>query len=1300
MSFPKNPVDNQVYVKNGKHFRYESSTNAWKIGKSISNYSDFDLTTSTPIVGDTLSWDGSNIVPAALKLKPAVLATIEDLPSSDNTLGDIALVSENHRVYMWDSTQWREIATANNYPVISTSLPTYTYLEAAAGPVTLNLEAADPEAMPITWSYSIVSGSLGGTTVSLSGSTVTITPSTDSEDINNSFVIRFSVTDGILVENTSTQIILIVVGANAWDISYAAPTYKNYLYARDGATFRTSGASYTTSVLSGYNTDAITYNNDGTKFYLATSTTNIGNYVTFNLTTPYNFDTISSVTELTTTDNASAHRAIDFKSDGTKFYVGTDIALYQRECSTPWTIPSSVTDSGSILGNVRAFTFSSNGLTLAIAVGVDIPDINVYTLSTAWDISTATLSNSYPSIAKPSTDLVGFSSYDRIIISQDGSKLYISTDIHDATTVQYPLSKLYTIPLSTPWDFSTLDYFSVDVLDLKSLAYSDNHLSDKVFNFTKDGSKLLLNAKPTTSAYYRVDQFDLLEDWKPISIDWNEKHYLTDTFPTLTSASAVSSGAWGRFTISPDGTKLYTDDTLEYIRTYTLDYPWNFKSMRFADAFRFEAGRNGAAEGLTIAGDGSRLYRLDLGESITQVMLDDYGYPIDAYVDPTTFMTYDFRSPIIQSSIPEVFDQWFSADGLDYIVLYQHSLTKYRLSAPWDIVTAKSSFTKMQSSMGNIESMCMSPDGHNVYLLKVDNAVEQWYTSEAWNFSKVKYKTSARWNIDAYAGIHFDSTGTYLYTNTSSTIIQNKTATPWNIDALYVAETFDTGYTDIRDVSISSNGTRMHLLRYAGYIDEYILSTPYMVSTATLNHTVDIEVLADAETVGYGDAQAITMKITEDGTTVLIFGLQTDKIQQWTMTTPWDLSTLTWFGIDDVVCYGVNGISVTVTSALFPSPDKTKMWVSQVDDGIIELPLKTTGDFIDYKTDYLSTVGIIPNGSTSLNIFGNGSTYYIGQSDDLYKFELSDPSNLRSAVLTETYLAIGLTPLALRIIPDGSKIFMSNAAAQISYRTLSTPFDFSTMGTQVNYAWAGYSTAFEFNSDGTEVWRLGDTDDYMRVRKLSTPYDVQSYSEEILSPTVIPGASNWRGMRLNPDRSKVFFTAPSDVTWWNMSTPGDITTVYNGLDAYNDSNTIELIPMIPVADAINAFTFKFDGTKFYILGTTLDVIHEFTMTTPWDITTASYTTQSEKLTTVHGVPNVNWECVKFKPDGTKMYLLAVNILYELDMSTAWDLSTLSYSSKTITIDEPIYDMVFTPDGNNIVFFNYGLPYSLYTWPIV
>tara|TARA_X000001382_G_C3152857_1_gene173571 strand:+ start:29 stop:1219 length:1191 start_codon:yes stop_codon:yes gene_type:complete len=123
--------------------------------------------------------------------------------------------------------------------------------------------------------------------------------------------------------------------------------------------------------------------------------------------------------------------------------------------------------------------------------------------------------------------------------------------------------------------------------------------------------------------------------------------------------------------------------------------------------------------------------------------------------------------------------------------------------------------------------------------------------------------------------------------------------------------------------------------------------------------------------------------------------------------------------------------------------------------------------------------------------------------------------------------------------------------------------------------------------------------------------------------------------------------------------------------------------------ASTGMTFKPDGTEMYICGGTDEKLYQYTLSTAYNIATASLTNTK----TVGGAGSAQNaldrpQGVYFKSDGTKMILSQTSPsggdpdgLQEWDLSTAWDISTASFvRERTYSPDLDAGDIVFKSDG--------------------
>lgn len=181
-NFPNNPVNNQQHTVGSTVYVYNSAKGYW------------DVNAASPTVESQPAGGGVT-----------AYTLLANLPVSGE-LGDLAYVTENQRIYLWNGTTWFHVLTAetpNTAPFI-TEGPKFGYSLATDGtPTVITLNATDPEGAAITWNYTVTGGSVGNiATITSSNNTFTITPSTNTADAGE-FELTFTASDGVHVANTA-----------------------------------------------------------------------------------------------------------------------------------------------------------------------------------------------------------------------------------------------------------------------------------------------------------------------------------------------------------------------------------------------------------------------------------------------------------------------------------------------------------------------------------------------------------------------------------------------------------------------------------------------------------------------------------------------------------------------------------------------------------------------------------------------------------------------------------------------------------------------------------------------------------------------------------------------------------------------------------------------------------------------------------------------------------------------------------------------------------------------------------------
>ena len=121
------------------------------------------------------------------------------------------------------------------------------------------------------------------------------------------------------------------------------------------------------------------------------------------------------------------------------------------------------------------------------------------------------------------------------------------------------------------------------------------------------------------------------------------------------------------------------------------------------------------------------------------------------------------------------------------------------------------------------------------------------------------------------------------------------------------------------------------------------------------------------------------------------------------------------------------------------------------------------------------------------------------------------------------------------------------------------------------------------------------------------------------------------------------------------------------------------------------FRWRPDGTAYYI--TNSNIIYEFTASSAF---VPSYTSGSNSFTVSAVSTFPGLAGLIFNPDGTKVYAASSNDIHQINLSTAWDLSTASYYgvNGTATTASCVYLIGFNSDGTKIFYINAGTFYEV------
>tara|TARA_R110002126_G_scaffold61868_1_gene159756 strand:+ start:188 stop:1390 length:1203 start_codon:yes stop_codon:yes gene_type:complete len=195
------------------------------------------------------------------------------------------------------------------------------------------------------------------------------------------------------------------------------------------------------------------------------------------------------------------------------------------------------------------------------------------------------------------------------------------------------------------------------------------------------------------------------------------------------------------------------------------------------------------------------------------------------------------------------------------------------------------------------------------------------------------------------------------------------------------------------------------------------------------------------------------------------------------------------------------------------------------------------------------------------------------------------------------------------------------------------------------------------------------------VSNTATAPAFSAASYDSVSFSIASQETNPRGMDFKPDGTIMYIMGNNTAWQYTLSTAWDLSTASYASKSFfagaQDNSTYDI-------------KFKPDGTSMYIVGSTSDSVHQYTLSTAWDISTASYASKSLSVTSQDNSPLG----LTFKPDGTIMYIAGNqnDSIYQYTLSTAWDLSTASYASKLFSVSSQLNQalaVVFNSDGTKM-----------------
>lgn len=545
-------------------------------------------------------------------------------------------------------------------------------------------------------------------------------------------------------------------------------------------------------------------------------------------------------------------------------------------------------------------------------------------------------------------------------------------------------------------------------------------------------------------------------------------------------------------------------------------------------------------------------------------------------------------------------------------------------------------------------------------------------------------------------------------------------------------------------VYIKPDGTKMYVVGSQNdTVFQYSLSTAWDVTTASYDSV--------SKSISAQETIPFDIFFKSDGTSMYIIGQSSDAISQYTLGTAWDVSTASYSQQKSVSAQG------TEPRGLYFKSDGLRVFTADAaTNSVFSYTLSTAWDISTASYDSKSLVttsdGEDNPGGVAFNQDGT-FLYVIGDgARAILQYQLTTAYDLSTATVTSSSYPFNQSIGGIHIKPDNTKVYLvdysQDVVTQITSTLTTQTLDLSTgnyfshalteeikielsnppasgkayatqievtggVATSYDLARASYDdksfsvssqlaapTGVAMKPDGTRFFAIGRTSDKVFQYDLSTAYDISTASYNSVEFSVSTETTYPEDIFFKPDGTKMFFTTSAEdaVFQYSLSTAWDLSTASYDSVSFDTSNE---------DNALKGLTFNNDGSKMYTSGIQFDIVVEYDLATNWVVSSATY----NSVTLSVGTETINPDGIVFNGDGTKLYVVSTDdIVYQYNLTTGFDLSTASYANISFSVTTEDSTMtgitlgregtkmyLIGSQGDNIYQYSIGSDASI-TWP--
>ena len=242
----------------------------------------------------------------------------------------------------------------------------------------------------------------------------------------------------------------------------------------------------------------------------------------------------------------------------------------------------------------------------------------------------------------------------------------------------------------------------------------------------------------------------------------------------------------------------------------------------------------------------------------------------------------------------------------------------------------------ISSDADGLRQINFKPDGTIMYVTNREkdttsttDSVIQYSLSTPFDINTAtKTSSTPLTNIDKPHAIKFKPDGKVMYVidNAELSVRQYNLTTAWDTSTLQYDDDFNVSdENQLRSLAFKTDGTKMYVTgNQTEVIQQFTLSTPWDVKTATKDST-------QSSALTSKESNPRSIQFHSSGTIFYIGGNGSDSIHKYTLSTPWDVSTLAFsqsYSFSDQVSSSGNSI---MAGFIF-SANFTKLYITQDTD--------------------------------------------------------------------------------------------------------------------------------------------------------------------------------------------------------------------------------------------------------------------------------------------------------------------------------------------------------------------------------